>query len=63
MASCQTTKSALTTPQWQFTAVDATDSTEAVVLMHSSQGPEPTRVVLPATEARALLAERTEAER
>ena len=63
LASCQTTKSALTTPRWEFTAVDATDSTESVVLMHSSQGPEPARVVLPAAEARALLAERVESER
>ncbi|GAB2962440.1 hypothetical protein GCM10027048_33710 [Hymenobacter coalescens] len=63
LTSCQTTKSALTSPSWELSTAEATDSTKAVVLMHSSQGPEPTRVVVSASEARALQAERNSVER
>jgi hypothetical protein len=63
LASCQTTKSAVTSPRWEFTSVDATDSTEAVVLMHSSQGPEPVRATVSLAEARTMSAARAEAER
>ncbi|GAB3829398.1 hypothetical protein [Hymenobacter jeollabukensis] len=63
LASCQTTKSAVTAPRWEFTTVAATDSTEAVVLMHDSQSPEPTRAVVSMREARALSAERAGANR
>lgn len=61
LASCQTTRSAsATTPRWEFATVAATDSTEAVVLMHSSQGPEATPTTVSVAEARAMSAERVE---
>lgn len=59
LASCQSIKSAaVPVPQAEFTTIDATDSTEAVVLMHSSQGPEAIRTTVSMTEARAMSAER-----
>lgn len=59
LASCQTAKSALVAPPWEGTTVASSGETaEEVVLMHSSQGPEPAEVVVPAAEARALKAAR-----
>lgn len=61
LASCQTTRpTAATAPRWEFSTVEATDSTEAVVLMHSSQGPEATPTTVSLAEARAMSAERVD---
>lgn len=61
LASCQTARPAVVqAPRWEPTTIEATDSTEAVVLMHSSQGPEATRATVSLAEARAMSAERVD---
>ncbi|SDY17021.1 hypothetical protein [Hymenobacter psychrophilus] len=55
LASCQTSRLALAAqPAGVFASLPEytpADSTEIVVLLHDSQGPQATRVVMPAGEA------------
>ncbi|OON68277.1 hypothetical protein [Hymenobacter sp. CRA2] len=60
LASCQSARPTLSASGWALTGA-ATDST--VVLMHSSQGPEPVRATVSMTEARSMSAERAGAGR
>ncbi|KUG07940.1 hypothetical protein [Solirubrum puertoriconensis] len=57
LASCKTSRSAFGSHAAPAVAMLDTDSTR-VVLMHDSQSPEPTRVVVPASEAAAPAAPR-----
>ncbi|UYZ58119.1 hypothetical protein [Hymenobacter latericus] len=62
LASCQTSRSAFGPHAAPAVAMLDTDSTR-VVLMHDSQSPEPTRVVVPATDAEAPAAPRAKGNR
>ncbi|AYA37748.1 hypothetical protein D3Y59_12235 [Hymenobacter oligotrophus] len=62
LASCQTSRSAFGSHASPAVAMLPADSTR-VVLMHDSQSPEPTRVVVPASEVEAPAAPRAKSNR
>jgi hypothetical protein len=51
MASCQTSRPAFVSRSFGNVATFPADSASTVLLLHDSQGPQATRVVLTATEA------------